>query len=44
LKRILNALGDANLAAGVTLLAVNSAPAQANLRRRPLRRTARRRR
>ena len=43
LKRVLNRLGAANLAAGVALLAVNSVPAQANLRRRPSRRRARRR-
>jgi hypothetical protein len=41
LKRIINALGAANLAAGVALLAVNSAPAQTNLRRAPSRRTPR---
>jgi hypothetical protein len=44
LKRVLNALGAANLAAGVALLAVNSAQTQVRLRRRPSRRTACRRR
>jgi hypothetical protein len=44
LKRVLNALGAANLAVGVALLAVNAALAQANLDRRPSRRAARRRR
>jgi hypothetical protein len=43
LKRVLNALGAANLAAGVALLAVNSAPARADLRRRPSPRMARHR-
>jgi hypothetical protein len=43
LKRALNALGAANLAAGVALLAVDSVIAQANRRRRPSPRTARRR-
>ena len=44
LKRVLNALGAANLAAAVALLAVNAALAKANLDRRPSRRAARRRR
>jgi hypothetical protein len=43
IKRVLNALGAANLAAGMALVAVNSALAQANLRRAPLRRALRRR-
>jgi hypothetical protein len=42
LKRVINALGAANLAAGVVLLAVNSALAQANVRRPPSRRPLRR--
>lgn len=42
LKRVVNALGAANLAAGVALLAVNSALVQANFRR-PQRRALRRR-
>jgi hypothetical protein len=43
LKRMVNALGAANLAAGVALLAVNSALAQANLHRLSSGRTLRRR-
>jgi hypothetical protein len=43
LKRLVNALGAANLAAGVALLAVNSARAEANLRELPSRRMLRRR-
>jgi hypothetical protein len=43
IKRVLNALGAANLTARVALLAVNSALVQANLRRPPLRRALRRR-
>lgn len=43
LKRALNALGAANLAAGVALLAVDSVIAQTNRRRPPSLRTARRR-
>ena len=44
LKRGVNAVGAANLAAAVALLAVNSALAQGNFRRAPSRRTLRRRR
>jgi hypothetical protein len=39
LKRMINALGAANLAAGVALLALNSGLAQANFRRPLSRRT-----
>jgi hypothetical protein len=41
-KRVLNALGAANLAAEVALVTINSALAQANFRRPPLRRLLRR--
>lgn len=41
-KRVLNALGAANLAAEVALVAINSALAQTNFRRPPLRRLLRR--
>lgn len=43
LKRLVNALGAANLAAEVVLLAANSALSQATFRRPPLRRVLRRR-
>lgn len=43
IKQLVNALGAANLAAEVALLATNSSLAQANFRRPPLRRLLRRR-
>lgn len=43
MKRVVNGLGAANLAAGVALLAVHSARAKASVRRPPLRRMLRRR-
>jgi hypothetical protein len=44
MKRSLNALGAASLAAEAALVAVNAALAQENFRRSPLRRRLRRRR
>lgn len=43
IKRLLNSLGGANLLAAIALVAINSALAQVNFRRPPLRRVLRRR-